>query len=132
MVSAASTTWLFVRIAPSAVKMTPEPVPRSIGESPPPPNQRRSSSLLSSRTVTSICTTLGLTRSATFTNASESRRASACDAWSCGDGGAWAGSFGSAAAAKGADASEETARDAARSAVRTCSGFLRFMRSESP
>ena len=26
-------TWLFVRIAPSAVKMTPEPVPRAIGES---------------------------------------------------------------------------------------------------
>jgi hypothetical protein len=44
-------------------------------------------SWLSSFTVTSICTTLGLTRSATLTNASDVLRASACDAWSCaGDG----------------------------------------------
>ena len=41
MVSASSTTWLFVRMAPSGVKTTPEPVPRAIGSSPPPPRPKK-------------------------------------------------------------------------------------------
>ncbi len=92
MVSASSTTWLFVRIAPSAVKTTPEPMPRAIGSSPAPrPKKRENMSAFSSRAVTSICTTLGPTRSATATNPSDRRRASAVDACTWAGEGAGAG-----------------------------------------
>ena len=79
-------TWLFVRMFPSAVKTTPEPVPCAIGVSWFLPKNLRTWSAFSSRAVTSICTTAGPTRSATDTKPSDSLRASTWAAAACGEG----------------------------------------------